>query len=531
MALLPAFLLAYSLQLAIVVAAIFMVMRILAPRSATLRLRVWQAALVLAVALPVTAWIPIVPFPAGDTGTILSMASVSIEPPHTLEARTLSSSWLLVALLTGTALRAAWIGVGWFTLRRRFAAARTQDDFRFTDACSAVGVHARLLWRTDVSHPFMYGITPPVVVAPADLATASDATLRAIFVHELLHVRRRDWRSVIVEETIRAILWFHPAIWLLLGELRQAREEVIDRASVRLLGSRRSYLETLVVLADRRESLQPSPALPFFRSRQLARRIAALASEASMTTLRVVATCAALFTASLVTLGAAARTFPLPPISLDAFDAIGQSPQPGTPGPIEQTAIGESLEAPLPRRAVYVAPVLPDFAARMGTPEFEVRLVVDTRGRVAEARMLSIKADTIEKDQTGQVIDAVLNAVRQWQFEAPARSPMAFTVNLALEPLANGGKAGSIERPAPIDMKKAAYPQSAQAKKIQGEVALEVTIDGHGKVSDVRVVQALAPELDAAAADAMRASTFRPGMKDGTPVPVKVTITVQFRLK
>jgi beta-lactamase regulating signal transducer with metallopeptidase domain len=75
------------------------------------------------------------------------------------------------------------------------------------------------------------------------------------FTHELLHVRRRDWRRVIVEEAIRAVLWFHPPIWLLLGELRQAREEVIDRAGVGLLGSRRSYLETLVALADRCDPL------------------------------------------------------------------------------------------------------------------------------------------------------------------------------------------------------------------------------------------------------------------------------------
>ena len=229
-----------------------------------------------------------------------------------------------------------------------------------------------------------------------------------------------------------------------------------------------------------------------------------------MSRVRMLVTCATLIAASLVTVGAAARTFPLPAISPDQFEEIKQSPQPGAPGPLEQTAIAESLETALPRRTVYVAPVLPDFAARMGAPEFEVRLVVDARGRVAEARVLSVKADSIDKRQTEQVTDAVLNAVRQWQFEAPARSPMAFTVILALEPLASGGKAGSIERPVPVDMKKSAYPQSAQAKKIQGEVALEVAIDTAGKVSDVRVVKALEPELDAAAADAMRASTFRP---------------------
>ena len=529
--LLPAFLLAYSLQLALVVAALWVVVRVLAPRSATLRLRVWQAALALAVALPAGVFLPIGPAPSGGGEALVSIASVSLESPDSAARQAAWPWWLAFGLLAGTALRAGWIGVGWVMLRRRFAAARSQDDPRFAEACSAVGVRARLIWRTDVSHPFTYGSIPPVVVVPADLISASDPTLRAIFTHELMHIRRGDWRSVIVEEAIRTALWFHPAIWLLLGELHQAREEVIDRATVRLLGSRRSYLETLVALADRGESLQPLAALPFFRSRQLARRIASLASEASMSRVRMLVTCAALVAASLVTLGAAARTFPLPAISLDQFEEIGQSPKPVAPGPLEQTAIAESLETALPRRTVYVAPVLPDFAARMGAPEFEVRMVVDARGRVAEARVLSVKADSIDRRQTEQVTDAVLNAVRQWQFEAPAKSPIAFTVTLALEPLASGGKAGSIERPVPVDMKKSAYPQSAQAKKIQGEVALEVTIDTAGKVSDVRVVKPLAPELDAAAADAMRASTFRPGMKDGTPVPVRVTITVAFRLK
>ena len=82
-----------------------------------------------------------------------------------------------------------------------------------------------------------------------------------------------------------------------------------------------------------------------------------------------------------------------------------------------------------------------------------------------------------------------------------------------------------------IEMKKADYPESAQAKKLQGEVALEVTIDEQGKVTGTHVVKPLAPELDAAAAAAIAASTFRPGMKDGRPVPVTVTLTVAFRLK
>src|SRR5262245_16247343 len=207
-ALFPSFLLAYSLQLATVVAALFVVMRALAPRSAGFRLRVWQAALALIILLPAISFSPMDALSPGAGATRVWTAPLSIEAASSAAPRATWPSWVVVALLMGAALRAGWIGTGLVALRRRFATARLEDDSRFADACAAVGVEARLLWRTDVSHPFTYGIAPPVVVAPADLAAASDATLRAIFVHELMHVKRRDWRWVIAEEAIRAALWF-----------------------------------------------------------------------------------------------------------------------------------------------------------------------------------------------------------------------------------------------------------------------------------------------------------------------------------
>ena len=411
------FVLAYSLQLAIVVAALWLLLRMLAARAAALRLRAWRAALALAILLPAGVFLPFAPLPSNDRGDTL--LSTSMELWTGAIGLSWWTEWILALLIAGAALRGGWLAIGWLRFRRRFTRDAYGDDVRFADACETVGVRARLVWRSDVSHPFTYGSTPPVVVVPADLASEPDATLRAIFLHELMHVRRRDWQSVIVEETVRAVLWFHPAVWLLLAELRQAREEVIDRATVRLLGSRRSYLDIRVALADRGEPARLSPALPFFRSRQLARRIAALASEASMSKARVVLSSALLLAASMATVAAAARTFPLPAIS--AAD----------PG---------------------------DSAGAQATP----------RG---------------------------------------------------------------IKRPVVIEMKKAEYPESAKARKIQGDVVMDVLIDAQGKVSDVAVVKKLADELDAAATAAIKASTFRPGLKDGKPVPVKVTITVAFRLK
>ena len=42
----------------------------------------------------------------------------------------------------------------------------------------------------------------------------------------------RDWLFTVVEELVRAVFWFHPAIWWLLGEIQLAREQAVDREVV-----------------------------------------------------------------------------------------------------------------------------------------------------------------------------------------------------------------------------------------------------------------------------------------------------------
>lgn len=74
------------------------------------------------------------------------------------------------------------------------------------------------------------------------------------------------------------------------------------------------------------------------------------------------------------------------------------------------------------------------------------------------------------------------------------------------------------------------YPQMAQAARVEGVVILEATIDTHGAVSAVRVLRSI-PLLDQAAIDAVRRWVFTPTLLNGTPVPVLMTVTVQFTLQ
>ena len=76
------------------------------------------------------------------------------------------------------------------------------------------------------------------------------------------------------------------------------------------------------------------------------------------------------------------------------------------------------------------------------------------------------------------------------------------------------------------------YPAEAHTNNIQGRVVVSVIINTEGKVTNAKIVQGVAPSLDA---EALRVATtmpdWIPGTKDGKPVNVKYTFPVVFRLQ
>lgn len=76
------------------------------------------------------------------------------------------------------------------------------------------------------------------------------------------------------------------------------------------------------------------------------------------------------------------------------------------------------------------------------------------------------------------------------------------------------------------------YPAEAHTNNIQGRVVVSVIINTEGKVTNAKIVQGVAPSLDA---EALRVTgtmpDWIPGTKDGKPVNVKYTLPVVFRLQ
>jgi len=71
------------------------------------------------------------------------------------------------------------------------------------------------------------------------------------------------------------------------------------------------------------------------------------------------------------------------------------------------------------------------------------------------------------------------------------------------------------------------YPAIARSARVAGAVTIEATIGEDGKVIDAKVVRSV-PLLDQAALDAVRQWEYMPSLLNGVPVPVLVTVTINF---
>lgn len=89
---------------------------------------------------------------------------------------------------------------------------------------------------------------------------------------------------------------------------------------------------------------------------------------------------------------------------------------------------------------------------------------------------------------------------------------------------------GGVTSPVPIVTPEAEFSDEARRQKYQGVCMVAVIVDAHGYPQNPRVIRSLGMGLDEKAVDAVLRYRFRPAMKDGHPVPVAITVLVNFRL-
>jgi TonB family protein len=408
-------LIVFSAQLLVIVSVATVVETVCGVSDPRLRLAYWRAVAGACLALPFSA---VVGPQAAGFGALVFLGSLENaqagSTPSVLPAVGRVVWWVLcVVVLARLGLLCAtarWLRL----LRRRSRRATLTPDVEAIRV--DVAPHAEFRISSELAQPAAFGVRHPIVLLPERFFEMDATAQCAVACHELLHVARRDWVWIAVEDIARALFWYHPAVWWLADRIEESREQLVDRLVIARIPSKRVYMAALLAFAD---SARPSAlATAFLRRRHLRSRLQALAKESFMSRSRLVGTAAVL---SCVMASAIAGT-----------------------------------AAALPLRAPFT--------------------------------------------QTQQVVN---------------------------------GKDAGVTLPKLISEVKPQYTPEALQARIQGSVMMDAVVRTDGTPTDIEVIRSLDAEygLDNQAVAALSKWRFEPGRKDDKPVPVRITVEMQFTLK
>ncbi len=165
------------------------------------------------------------------------------------------AAWLLVlSAATSTGLL-AWLLLRWWQITRRVSRAKTSELLMAiaTQTRPLAGVRAcpPVKLTADTMSPAVCGLFRPAILIPQTLAeNFSDEQLRAVLLHELIHLRRRDVWVNFVQSLLQIVYWWHPLVWLANARIRRVREEAVDDAvMLALAGGAEAYAPTLLQVA------------------------------------------------------------------------------------------------------------------------------------------------------------------------------------------------------------------------------------------------------------------------------------------
>ena len=266
-----------SLKCALVFLAASLLATLAKRQSAEARARIWGIALFgfLAVAafsfVPAAVHVSLLPHSPGfrlDPRTAPLDALVKVPGSVPAEAGSIGSDEAVGTLMSatrgGNVLLLLWgAGVVWSVSRWAVAqrkisrrAARAEAPAASVRAALAASLDrlglkrpVRIVQSPGLPFAWTWGLRRPVIFLPHGAEEWPRPALELVLEHELAHVRRRDFWTEVLARAATALLWFHPAAWAALKNLRRERELACDDAVLDLGAKPSEYAAQLLKMA------------------------------------------------------------------------------------------------------------------------------------------------------------------------------------------------------------------------------------------------------------------------------------------
>jgi len=176
-------------------------------------------------------------------------------------AVTVPGRWATYLFLSWAALASVGlsrVALGLWQLRKLRAASEAIDPASLDSALQRTLGESRSARRVKLAAsekltvPAAIGFFHPMIVLPKwTLREFSTAELNSILIHELAHLQRRDDWTNLAQKVLRALLFFHPAVWWVERQLSLEREMACDEVVLSRTSNPRVYAECLVAVAER----------------------------------------------------------------------------------------------------------------------------------------------------------------------------------------------------------------------------------------------------------------------------------------
>ena len=119
----------------------------------------------------------------------------------------------------------------------------------------------KLLVSPMVHVPTVIGHLRPAILVPVTFLTGLPADqIEALLAHELAHIRRNDYLVSVLQSVAEVVLFYHPAVWWISGQIREEREFCCDDLAVSAGVDVLTYSRALATLETARPSFRLQPA-------------------------------------------------------------------------------------------------------------------------------------------------------------------------------------------------------------------------------------------------------------------------------
>ena len=134
----------------------------------------------------------------------------------------------------------------------------------------------RIVFSKALKMPLVFGWKKAYVLIPEEALNWEQEKIKTVLLHELGHIRQKDFKTNLFVQFIKAFYWWHPLVWWAEKKIRLECEHSCDELVVRAGFPQFDYARHLVEIARsiHRTPLRPSlTTIPIAHNSQLKRRV------------------------------------------------------------------------------------------------------------------------------------------------------------------------------------------------------------------------------------------------------------------